>query len=85
MIDVKEAVVSASTYFADLYAGEYRDLALEEVELTSDEKTWLITLGYNVEVKSMFPLGSPEFIRKYKILTVDSETGKVWSMKIRKI
>ncbi|MFA7420739.1 MAG: hypothetical protein WCZ90_13725 [Melioribacteraceae bacterium] len=85
MIDVKQAVEAAVKYFTDLYAGKHYDLALEEVELNSDETFWLITLGFDTEQKASYTLPMVSAKRKYKIFKVDSKTGKVWSMKIREI
>ena len=49
MIDVKEAVKVAQNYARELYkdygVGEVDPITLEEVELTDDERFWLITLG----------------------------------------
>jgi len=91
MLDVKEAARTAAEYFATLYnPSTYTDLQLEEVELTEDEKYWLITLSYGStddpqsQVGAMLnlPISKP---RKYKQFKIDSETGKVQAMKIRKV
>lgn len=85
MLDVKEAARRASEYFAGLYSDEKIDnVQLEEVEFSDDENVWLITLSYPV-----FPLEiSPrQFLgkRKYKLFTIDAETGQVKSMKMRNV
>jgi hypothetical protein len=85
MLDVKEAARKASEYFAGLYSDkEIENVQLEEVEISDDGKYWLITLSYPV-----FPLeiSSVQFIgkRKYKLFTIDAETGQVKSMKIREV
>jgi hypothetical protein len=78
MVDVKEATRTASEYFADLYpSNSYGDLRLEEVELTEDEKYWLITLSY--QDNKMIPR------RQYKSFKIDAQTGKVQAMKIRTV
>jgi hypothetical protein len=78
MVDVKEAAKTASDYLAGLYSLDaWDDLRLEEVELTEDEKYWLITLSY--QDKKMIPR------RQYKIFKINAETGKVQSMKIRTV
>lgn len=94
--DVKAAVTSAYQYireFQDLMGTELDDLRLEEVERSEDEKTWLVTLGYDVPIKRksaldemMQPLNASRgFKREYKIFAVNASTGKVESMKIRQV
>jgi hypothetical protein len=43
-IDVKQAVVIATNYLTDLMKGA-GDVTLEEVELSSDDRLWYITLS----------------------------------------
>lgn len=91
MIDVKDAAKKAIAYFNDLYEGTgYQSIALEELELSSDETFWLITIGYNepgfgvgagVEISGGGFLGGT--LRKYKIFEVDAKSGDVISMKMR--
>jgi hypothetical protein len=95
MIDVKEAVKTASAYFLDLMAANQpSDLLLEEVELAEDEKIWNVTLSALLpepkdELASHFnslaaALGQiPTRRRVYKLFRIDTESGKVKSMKIR--
>jgi hypothetical protein len=97
MIDVKAAVESAYKYFQDIQnmVGEkLDDLRLEEVELSEDKHSWLITLGYDLPVKSRSQLEelltspvAPKkvFRREYKLFRINSETGEVESMKIRQV
>lgn len=89
MIDLKTAVSSAQTYLQSIQdiMGDLQDLRLEEVELSKDKKYWLITLGYDIPVKtkSLLAIGTPLVTREYKIFKVSSETGEVEAMKIRKI
>ena len=86
MIDVKEAVQSASKYFNELQdvlgLKKAEDLRLEEVEISDDRSQWLITLGYRIDDDR---LGIPRYKRDYKIFTVDSTNGEVKSMKIREV
>jgi hypothetical protein len=84
MLNVKEAVSSATKALQDFFAGkELLNLELEEVELTEDGKSWLITLGFDRLVETLsIPMTRLE--RKYKIFKVDGVTGKVTAMKIRK-
>lgn len=84
MLDVKEAATRASQYFASLYANQnISNVQLEEVEISDDGKYWLITLSYPVppELAAL----NFNFKRKYKVFTIDAQTGEVKSMKIRKV
>ncbi len=96
MINVKEATAAALIELKILYPNkEILAPELEEVELTGDEKKWLITLGFLVPDPTPLPPmqravlqmsgNDKKFLRKYKIFTVDSDSGKVTSMKIRKL
>ena len=58
-------------------------LQLEEVELSDDEKYWFITLSY--PLPSPVPLLNLPPKKDYKIFKIDSKTGQVRSMKIRKL
>ncbi len=94
-IDVKAAVIAAKGYLQSIrdLLGEFREVRLEEVELSEDKRFWLVTLGFDRPVKTLasefFPTVSdsvPSAIkREYKLIKVDSETGEVQSMKIREV
>jgi len=82
MIDVKDATQNAFKYLEELQE-DLQGILLEEVELTEDEKFWLITLSFPDPEQCV-----PEILnlrRKYKIFKINSTTGKVVSMKIREI
>lgn len=82
MIDVKDATQNAFKYLEELQE-DIQGILLEEVELTEDEKFWLITLSFPDPEQRV-----PEILnlrRKYKIFKINSTTGKVVSMKIREI
>ena len=92
MIDVKAAVKIAFDYLAKLYdLKRFQDVQLEEVELSDDERNWLVTIGFSRPLPleafqkspAKFLLGEDQYKRDYKIITIDSESGKVRSMKIR--
>ncbi|HVG20799.1 MAG TPA: hypothetical protein VNI02_17260 [Blastocatellia bacterium] len=89
MLDVKEAARTAAEYFATLYDPKtYSDLQLEEVELTEDQKYWLITLSYastNATQTQFGALLNLPVSRKYKQFKIDAETGQVQAMVIRKV
>jgi len=72
-MDVKEAGVLAERYLTKLL-GNVGSITLEEVELSENERYWLITLSYRE-----MAVGRKE----YKIFKIDSASGKVISMKIR--
>ena len=83
MIDVQEAVRTASKYLSRLYpSAQLQDMQLEEVELTDDDEFWLVTLS--------FIFGEPDLARftvsrQYKVFKIRGETGEVVSMKIREL
>lgn len=102
MIEVKQAVKAAYDFIHTLYeTEELIDLALEEIELSNDEKYWLVTLGFTrvlskpLEKKittpwtsiaeATVPASERQAVREYKIIKVDATTGEATSMKIRKI
>ncbi|OUC13585.1 MAG: hypothetical protein B0A82_16650 [Alkalinema sp. CACIAM 70d] len=97
MIDVKNAVSSAYKYLQaiqEMFGGEFDDLRLEEIELSEDQTSWLITLGYDLPIKNRSALHEllatptqPQqlFRREYKLFKVNAETGMVEAMKIRKV
>jgi len=82
MIDVQEAVRTASKYLSRLYpSAQLQDMQLEEVELTDDE-FWLVTLSFSF-VEPDLPRFT--FSRQYKIFKIRGENGEVVSMKIREL
>ena len=90
MIDVKQAVGAAISFARQLYPDHISDLGLEEVELTEDERYWLVTVGFDrleqpITVPSAIQaLGvGPKRIRVYKVIKVNAETGDAVAMKIR--
>lgn len=98
-IDVRTAVNNAIVYLKSIQdlignaATEIEDLRLEEIELSEDKKSWLITLGFDIPVKNRSPIeaimaspiASPKYQREYRLFQVNAETGEVESMKIRKV
>ncbi|WP_016952270.1 hypothetical protein [Anabaena sp. PCC 7108] len=98
MIDVRTAVSAASQYIEslkDIMGSSLPDLRLEEVELSEDKSFWLITLGFDAPLKpqknavnslnNALGLPMPTSQREYKLIKVNSQTGEVEAMKIRKI
>ena len=81
MIDVKQAVTVAYKQFNDLFANAgYREITLEEVELSDNDAYWLVTFSY-------YPFADESlksFLNKsYKTVKVDAENGAARSVKIR--
>jgi len=85
MIEIKKAVEEAFKYMNSLYES-LDDLSLEEVELSEDEKYWLITFGFNRLKKSNLAIQTligDNYERIYKVIKVRSDNGQAVSMKIR--
>jgi len=86
-IDARQATKSAFDYFHTLFSNTVPSLAsdpsLEEIEISKDERFWLVTLGYSAPRPRDPHL--PTFlqvpIRKLKVFKVDAATGRVLSMK----
>lgn len=89
IIDVKEAINIARDHLLFLYdQKDLPGLLLEEVELTEDEKYWMVTFGFDVNreyAQAFERVIMPKTTREYKIITIQASTGKVLSMKIRKV
>lgn len=74
-LTAKEAAGVAAKYLAELSNMNRLDISIEEIELSSDEKYWSITLGH--------PRSYLGTAKDYKKIKVDAETGEVISMKMR--
>ncbi len=96
MVTVKEAVASAIQAAKDFYSDtEIEGVQLEEVSLSGDEKIWYITLSFYVPdvapTRSLLEMLATRaetaklkpFVKKLKLFEIDSDNGKVRSMKIR--
>jgi hypothetical protein len=89
MIDVKAAIKAAMEFVAEnFHEGALSSLRLEEVELSTDDACWHITLslvrGDGVGALAA-ALGTDSRARDYKTVAVDAETGTVKSVKIRQL
>ena len=86
-MDVKEAVVIAKSYLAELYSAEQiTDVGLEEVEFDLDSDHWNVTLGFARpwERNALRTLArDPNVGRSYKVLRIDDASGRVESLKDR--
>lgn len=92
-IDVREAVRKGLGYLREIYAdATLPNLRVEEVELSDDEKRWLITYGFTAPEQQVEGdpfaaiTGGPATTRggrEYKRVTLDARTGAPLSMTIR--
>lgn len=81
-MEPKEAVEIALKYYNELFSGSsYTDVRLEELEKYPD--SWKVTLGFLEDKANAFNLTSPK--RSYKIFDINSNTGDIDSVKIRKV
>ena len=94
MIDMKQAVQIALEFCRNLYGQEkLADLLLEEVELSDDEKFWLVTIGFNLgqgetsQPSTNISGGSltKRLDHVFKIMKVDAGSGRALSLKIKKL
>ena len=91
-MDVKEAVGKAMDYLKDMYQiDQFKDVLLEEVDLSEDNEFWNVTIGFTrrQESTSGGPMAtligqSTEFKREFKIFQIDAENGALRSMRSRK-
>lgn len=86
MIDARQAVKIAKTYFSDLFSDQaLTNVQLEEVERTEDGKFWRITIGYDRPNEKDIRSVLGQLPRYYKVVTIDAATGEAESVKIRAI
>lgn len=103
MITVKQAVNKALEFVQEIIPKEELiSPRLEEVELSSDERVWSITISFiwktdkipslaeEIEDRYGSTSGSTSGSygaenREYKLISIDAETGKPLSMKIRQL
>lgn len=93
MVDIREAAQAAEAFAREALDGELVGLRLEEVELSEDERTWRITLGWvdplvlkdTAKVMAGILTGFRNLPRVYKLFMVDADTGRVRAMKIREV
>lgn len=83
MIGVQQAVAAARDFASGLLDEEkLAGITLEEVELSGDDRFWLVTLGFPAATGRYSQFASP-LARDYKVFKVDTQNGSVSSMKIR--
>lgn len=86
MLDVKEAGKETSAAIPQLFA-DVSDIRLEAVELTEDERFWLVTFSFmrpesSKPVKSPFGEGLEALLqrgngREYKVVRIDANNGRL--------
>jgi hypothetical protein len=82
MINAKDAYSKAAQYFKEL-VGDY-ECELEEIELSSNYKFWMVTLSYYEKKSSSDSINLLKVLKKLaKTITINSEDGSFFSMKIR--
>ena len=90
--ETKKAVEAAIKYFGDVLPAT--DIRLEEIELSTDERFWNITLSGLLPTAKDGPPGTPLTMadlfkdspkRVYKIFVVEDQGCRVKSMKIRSL
>jgi hypothetical protein len=82
-IDVKRAVELARHYLSDIIQVPTSDTLLEEVERSSDGRSWLITLSYPLRFRSPVEAIVARSDRDYKVVKLLADTGDFESIKIR--
>ena len=89
MITLRDAALKAMNFYKEIDP-DAEDARVEEVERDDDTDDWHITLSFQSNETATSNLIVPNSAstgvmngRKYKIFSVDSESGEVRSMKIR--
>ncbi|MBI1850154.1 MAG: hypothetical protein HYR85_07400 [Planctomycetes bacterium] len=75
LISGKQAAKSAIAYFRELMDSTTGKVEVEEIELSEGQKHWTVTLSWDQGL--LLPI-------KYKVFKVNSETGAVTSMRMRR-
>lgn len=70
----RDAAFKASQYYLEVTNSPVQP-SIEEIELSEDERFWMLTLGYEEG-----PFGGH---KAYKVFKIDAYTGEVLSMKMR--
>jgi hypothetical protein len=88
MIDVKEAVQQALLFVPQvMHDSRANGVLLEEIELSDDGSQWLVTVSVpsptRPSLNALMAGGGQD--RDFKLIRIDSETGKVASIKIRSV
>ncbi len=84
MVDIREAVKTATQFMCDIYDEADRPkLGVEEVEHDAENKHWLVTIGIGgaEPASTMSVVEGAGVDRHYKVIQIDAETGAVVAMK----
>jgi len=92
MIDIKQAVHAAEKFFKELYDQEtLKNFLVEEVELSEDEKDWVVTVGFDfggtpptLPTQFTSTSSTPRAGRVFKEVQIDKESGEPKSIKTKK-
>jgi hypothetical protein len=77
MISNKEAAQKAIEYLVNFYS-DTKNVLLEEVDVSEDNKFWLITLSFDSIIpQSALDIAIGKNSRDYKIFEIDKMTGEV--------
>lgn len=91
MVDLEAAVDVARRIFESVYTKPHEQLNVEEIELSEDNRHWIVTLGFD-DPTSRLPRGglvaitsglSDRPLRRYKVVTIDAANGQIRSLKDR--
>jgi len=82
MKDAFEAVKFANEYLLYFYPNA-TSIKLEEIELDHNKDFWYVTFGYLDEDAGSGIYSATD--RRYKTFKIDSETGEIFSMRVRDI
>lgn len=88
MISVTEAIKAAMRFVAETFGDGLASLRLEEVERSSDDAYWNITVSFvrgSGAAALAAVLGAESAQREYKTVAVDAMKGTVESVKIRQL
>ncbi|TXM67112.1 hypothetical protein FV222_24895 [Methylobacterium sp. WL103] len=94
-MDVKEAIVKAKGYVADMFQDEgVVNIGLEEIRLDDEDHNWLITVGFSRVAKGHAAAGralenvigpNPNLPRTYKVVKLHKHDGDFISITNRSL
>lgn len=84
-LEVKKAVQLAKEYLSDIMTVPASEVLLEEVELSSDGRFWLITLSYPAPAPMPIQVLTGRGNREYRVVKLLAESGQFESIKIRSL
>lgn len=76
-VDLNNAVNVAEQRLTSILGGNCQEIRLEELELSDDDRYWLVTLSYE-DSRDTIPRR-----RRYKTIKLDAKTGEFRAMTIR--